>query len=295
MRRERVFAVLTAVLLACMFLASDSGAIGHAARTGHDVGCPNIPEMSSAEHVLAHPQATVHAHTLRLRGGQADVDSLLQELMKLPESREEQSSEDGSAEDQPGAESREIPDPEEYLRAGILEEDELSPDSITSTMQFHGMREKGRRFLNKNTLQALLDFADMPRCDRAMEIFVHRFPLAALIDVINGTTSLGPVEPVGCQAIAARCLRKYLCDPSDLFARKPTTEGIRKVLETQNVTAGSVCKVIGRVVAAEGAAESQTPRAVLRSGMCWESTLPLTSARCCLFPRRTLTTEDAST
>ena len=59
-------------------------------------------------------------------------------------------------------------------------------------------------------LEALRDFADMPMCNQSLVGLDQRITLRALIVIVNGSSDATPIEPVGVQALAARCLHK-LC------------------------------------------------------------------------------------
>ena len=86
---------------------------------------------------------------------------------------------------------------------------ERGANSITSDCFFESPG-RGRRSVHAGTLEALRDFADMPMCNQSLVAFDQRVSARALLAIVRGSGDGTPIEPVGVQALAARCLHK-LC------------------------------------------------------------------------------------
>lgn len=113
-----------------------------------------------------------------------------------------------------------------------------SANPITSECFFESPGP-GRRSLNPGMLEALRDFADMPMCNQSLLAFDRRVSLRALLAVVNGSLDGSPVEPVGAQAIAARCLHK-------LCATARTTHELAGLCQSRTVALDQLVAVLKR-------------------------------------------------
>jgi hypothetical protein len=120
---------------------------------------------------------------------------------------------------------------------------ERGPNSITSEVVFDSVGP-GRRCIDAGMLEALRDFADMPMCNQSLVAFDKRVSLRALLVVVNGTADATPIEPLGTQAIAARCLHK-------LCATTRTSEELTSLCRARGVTLDSLLSVVGRQLSAQ--------------------------------------------
>jgi len=127
--------------------------------------------------------------------------------------------------------------------AEILDAQERGPNSITSDCVFE-RPGAGRRSINADMLEALRDFADMPMCNQSLVAFDKRVSLRALLVIVNGSADAAPIEPVGTQALAARCLHK-------LCATARTTVAIDSLCRARKVAPDDLARVVMRPLAHE--------------------------------------------
>ena len=148
-----------AALLVCMGALCDSGETGPASASILHFCRSERSRISSgaAPLCLYMPAIAGRGWTLGLRGGKTDIDALLQSLY---DERDQQKTEEQKQEDDEVIQERRERDSPPPQRVWDKDEDKdededvyLRPDTLTSTTQFRGAREKGRRFLNPKTLQ----------------------------------------------------------------------------------------------------------------------------------------------
>ncbi|KAJ1482654.1 hypothetical protein T484DRAFT_1747488 [Baffinella frigidus] len=157
---------MLAALLVYMGALCDSGGTGPASASIPQFCSSDRTRISSgaAPLCLALPAVAGCGRTLGLRGGRTDIDALLQSLytqhqQQLQDEEDEPSNEqdEQSNEVTENRHEREETTPQRDRVWDKDEEDDedahLLPDTLTSTTQFRGAREKGRRFLNLKTLQ----------------------------------------------------------------------------------------------------------------------------------------------
>ena len=115
---------------------------------------------------------------------------------------------------------------------------ERGANSITSECFFENPGPH-RRSLNPGMLEALRDFADMPMCNQSLCAFDRRVSLRALLVIVSGSADGSPVEPVGVQALAARCLHK-------LCITVQTTEELAGLCRSRKVALDELVAVLKR-------------------------------------------------